>query len=312
MKDERQSWIKQLEEITDSDVYILFTSNNDEQRYTIASDLLPLFTDAIFMRRKGRRKNATIVLETIGGDTTVVLAFLKQLHENYKKVFGYVFNRCFSSGTIGMLATDEIHMSKYALLTPVNLQTFSYDGPRYKPLLAQYNAFVGRKPDEREMIFAANYPEEYLEVLLDNRYALQTIYPYFEKHCKPSFRDTTWEYFNGGAGQHCTKINRKLAISLGLRIKLMSDETEEILYNIINNYIKSTDMLTNILASLEIKDAHFETFGLTYCHYFKYQEEKPNDVQKTATVGFAASREEEVENKTVNIKRCIEYGWKKE
>ena len=104
-RDERQILIKKMEEITGCDVYILFTATG-AQNYSISTDFLPLFTEAIFKRRKDRRENAIVVFETNGGDPTTAMAVIKQLRENYKKIYGYAFNRCFSAGTVAMLASD--------------------------------------------------------------------------------------------------------------------------------------------------------------------------------------------------------------
>ena len=100
MNKERQELIQKLEQMTNCDVYILFTSGG-EQFYSISPEILPVFTKSIFSRRKGRHKNAILVLETNGGDPTTVMAVVKQLRESYKKIyqmfqrrnFGYVCNR---------------------------------------------------------------------------------------------------------------------------------------------------------------------------------------------------------------------------
>jgi len=313
MKKERQELIKRLEELTGCDVYILFTASG-EQEYSVAYDFLPLFTESIFIRRKQRRENAILIFETNGGDPTVAMAIVKQLRENYTKIFGYAFNRCFSAGTVAMLATDEIYMSRYALFTPIDLQCFITDEANYKPVIANYNAFVDRVPGDREREFATMYPAEYLTAIRTIRYSLQTMYPNFEKHCKPSMRDVTWDYLNGGAGLHSCKISRTQAIKdLGLKIKVIPDEIEEILYNIVESYIKSTNMLIDSLDETEVKDAYFETLDLTYVHYAKYQqevrEEKKNKDEKEAD---ADSTKEISKKPIVEDKYCIEVGWKRE
>lgn len=305
MKDERQKLIAKLEEMTDADVYILFTATG-VQYYQISLDFLTLFTEAIFVRRKNRRKNAILLLETNGGDPTTVMAVVKQLRENYGKIFGYAFNRCFSSGTIGLLATDKIYMSKYALLTPIDVQAVNPEQIDFKPVIANYNAFIARKADEREMEFAEMYPTEYLEAIRILRYSLQTIYPNFEKHCKPEYLNSTWEYFNGGAGVHYAKISRKDAKDLGMKIKHIPEDIEEVLYDIINNYISETNMLVESLSELEVKDACFETLGLTYIHYSKYQEQW-GEISKTQDDNQSIYKKSVIENKY-----RTEFGWKKE
>jgi hypothetical protein len=126
--------------------------------------------------------------------------------------------------------------------------------------------------------------------------------------------ETTWDYFNGGAGLHSSKISRTQAIKdFGIRIKTMPEEIEEILYNIIDSYIKSTNMLIDSLDEIEVKDAYFETLGLTYVHYAKYQqqiaEEKRQRVEKESDVdkGKDSNKKPIIEDKY-----CIEIGWKKE
>ena len=77
-------------------------------------------------------------------------------------------------------------------------------------------------------------------------------------------------------------------------------------------------MLVDSLAEMEVKDAYFETLGLTYVHYQKFQEEPRGDGAEGAgdLVGELAARPEDCDipdkKKLLNSKRCIEYGWKKE
>lgn len=312
MSIDRQQFIKKLEKATNCDVYILFTASG-EQEYSVSYDFLPLFTESIFIRKKTRRKNAILIFETNGGDPTIAMAIVKQLRENYEKILGFAFNRCFSAGTVAMIGTDEIWMSRYALFTPIDLQCYITDEANYKPVIANYNAFVDRKPNAREREFAEMYPTEYLTAIRTIRYSIQTMYPNFEKHCKPSYRDATWTYLNGGAGLHSAKISRSQAKELGLKVKDMPDEVEEILYWIIDSYIKSTNMLIDSLSEVEVKDAYFETLGLTYVHYAKYQqemaEEKKSKNEKDSDVDGG---KETAKKPIIEDKYCIETGWKKE
>ena len=313
MNKNRQKLIKRFEQPTDTDVYILFTASG-EQEYHVSYDFLPLFTESIFVRRKSRRQNATLIFETNGGDPTAAMSIVKQLRENYKKIYGYAFNRCFSAGTVAMLATDEIYMSSYALFTPIDLQCFITDEANYKPVIANFNAFVDRKPDSREAQFAEMYPAEYLTAVRTIRYSIQTMYPNFMKHCKQSMQETTWDYLNGGAGLHSCKISRTQAVKeLGLKIKNIPEEIEEILYNIVDSYIKSTNMLVDSLAETEVKDAYFETLGLTYVHYAKYQQEMAEDRKNKEEKDSDADGVKDNQKKPIiEDKYCIEIGWKKE
>ena len=311
MKKERQELIQKFEEITNCDVYILFTASGG-QNYSMSLDFLTLFTEAIFSRRLHRRKNAILVLETNGGDPTTVMAIVKQLRENYDKIYGYAFNRCFSAGTIGMFATDKIYMSRYALFTPVDIQCLPDTQDSYKPLVANYNAFIENSPGARDAEFAAMYHDDYLRAITVIRYEEQTVRPNFMKHCKEEYVETTWAYFNGGAGLHNTKISRKQAINeLGLKVKNMPDDIEELLYNIINSYSKESNMLVNSVYQMDVKDAYFETLGLTYVHYKKYQEmwaEDQPEVKKSENTTENTKKSKQL----VEDKYCVEYGWMKE
>ena len=299
MNEKRQKLIKKLEKMTDCDVYVLFTASG-EMQYAINGSFLPIYTRAVFSRRKKRRENAIVILETDGGSGPAVMSVVLQLRECYNKVYGYIFNRCYSAGTVGILATDEIFMSKYAFMGPIDTQFYvNNEGASIKPLIANFHAFNSRVPDVRESEFAKMYPDEYLMAITDLNYDFQVIFPNFVKHfdmpeelkeaelkegeenaeqseiseAAEEFEDMivqAWDYFDGGVGEHSANINRTKARELGMRIHDIPDDVEEILFDIIDSYVSDTNMMIDSVSILEEKDAYFETVGASYVHYYLY------------------------------------------
>ena len=269
------------------------------------------------------------------------MSLVTQLRECYENVDAYIFNRCYSAGTVGALATDRIFMSKYAFMGPVDTQFyFRPDGATMKPLIANFHAFLSRVPDGREAEFAAKYPEEYLMAITDLNYDFQVIFPNFVNHFEvpecltndeeiedseevEEFEDRVtqaWEYFDGGVGEHSANINRTKARELGLIIYDIPEEIEEILHDIIDSYIVATNMMVASLSSLEEKNAYFETAGFSYVHYYIYKETKEplcdgaeldddDDESESESESTAPKANDKL---FLQGKYCVETGWKPE
>lgn len=335
MNTKRQELIKKLEKATNADVYVLFTASA-EMQHSIDRTFVPLYTKAVCARGKKRRKNAIVVLETDGGSGTVVMSLVTQLRECYENVDGYIFNRCYSAGTVGILATDRIFMSRYAFMGPVDTQFyFRPGGAEIKPLIANFHAFMSRTPDEREREFMALYPTEYLMAITDLNYDFQVIFPNFIRHFnvpetmqdgdldaaeteeEKEFCDTlldAWDYFDGGVGEHSANINRTKARELGMIVHDIPDKVEKLLMDIIDSYIDDTNMMVTSLSNLEEKNAYFETIGLSYVHYNIYKNTK-QEIKESEEADEEA--EDDAPKATTDKmfvigKYCVERGWKQE
>ena len=199
------------------------------------------------------------------------------------------------------------------MFTPIDLQCNITPEPGFRPVIAHFNAFTSRTDSDRELLFAEMYPAEYLTAITSLRYSTQTLRPNFENHCKPETLEMAWEYFEGGAGLHSTKISRTQAIKeFGLKIKSMPACVEALLFEIMESYTEDTKMLVDSLDNLEEVNAYFETRNLSYEHYAKYQ---PVQTEINKTI------EEDVENDVDSSKKqtkkvvasdkyCVESGWR--
>lgn len=65
---------------------------------------------------------AALILTTDGGDPNSAYRIMRYLQRNYKKVIAYIFGRCKSAGTIAVLGADEVVMSDYGELGPLDVQ----------------------------------------------------------------------------------------------------------------------------------------------------------------------------------------------
>lgn len=324
MNARRQKLIKRLEALTNSDVYILFTGANSKF-YGINTDLIAVYTKVIFERNKKRRKNATLILETSGGEPTTVTTLVDILKQCYEGVKGYAVSRCYSAGTIGMFTTDEMCMTKYAFCTPIDLQIFPDNENEYLPLIAYFNTYVGNgNVSERELRFEERYQEDYLSILTRNQYSQKSLKPLIAKHCVDKTKvDCIFGYLNGGAGLHNVKLSRTQLINLGVSIKEIPSEEESILVEIVDTYVNDTNMLVSSMLLIngieEITNAYFETFKNSYVHYEIYKSDVPakvEEVEANAENSDKDASEDDVEEKAIAIiakrKVCIECGWRKD
>lgn len=323
MNTKRQNLIKRLETLTDRDVYIMFTATNSKH-YSINTDQVAVYSKVLCERKK-RRKNALLILETSGGEPTTVITLVDMLKQCYEHVKGYTVFRAYSAGTIGLLVCDEIGVSSYGFLTPIDLQIYPDVSNDYKALIAYFNTYIkNTSASERELRFEEKYPEDYLSALTRNQYAQKTLKPLVEKHCKDKSKvDEVFEYLNGGAGLHNVKISRTKLINMGLKINKIPEEEEIILTKIIDTYISDTDMLVSSLLAIngieEIKNAYFETLKSSYVHYEIYKSEIAGEVEGIEVIEEKSDEdtpEDDEEEMTMAViaksKICIECGWRQD
>ncbi|MBW4648059.1 MAG: hypothetical protein KME06_05075 [Kastovskya adunca ATA6-11-RM4] len=76
---------------------------------------------------KNRRENVALVLSTYGGDPDAAYRITRILQDKYKKFFLLVFGFCKSAGTLIALGADEIVMSDFAELGPLDVQVYRDD-----------------------------------------------------------------------------------------------------------------------------------------------------------------------------------------
>jgi ClpP class serine protease len=81
-----------------------------------------------------KRTNAAIILTTNGGSADAAYQMARCIKRHYKKFILYVFGYCKSAGTLIAVASDEIIMSEFGQLGPLDVQ------------LADKNEMFGQTP----------------------------------------------------------------------------------------------------------------------------------------------------------------------
>jgi len=76
---------------------------------------------------KERNENVALILSTNGGDPDAAYRMTRILKERYKKFILLVFGYCKSAGTLIALGADEIVMSDFAELGPLDIQIYRDD-----------------------------------------------------------------------------------------------------------------------------------------------------------------------------------------
>lgn len=108
-----QDCIKGISEDLDADI-LLYSADISEDN---ADKLIEI------VRTKASRKdNVALILATYGGDPDSAFRITRFLKEAYKKFTLFVFGYCKSAGTLVAIGADEIVMSDFAELGPLDVQ----------------------------------------------------------------------------------------------------------------------------------------------------------------------------------------------
>ncbi len=79
------------------------------------------------VQQERRNKRVALVLSTYGGDADAAYAVARSLQACYEHFTVYVFGQCKSAGTILVLGADEIVMSRWGELGPLDIQLLKED-----------------------------------------------------------------------------------------------------------------------------------------------------------------------------------------
>jgi hypothetical protein len=115
---ELQECIRAVQNQSDADLY-LYSADVDADN---ADELI----DLIFAKEE-RRNNAILILATYGGDPDAAYRMARALKRFYGKFILLVFGYCKSAGTLIAIGADEIIMSDFAELGPIDVQILKED-----------------------------------------------------------------------------------------------------------------------------------------------------------------------------------------
>ncbi len=97
----------------------------DADVFLFSSDVLPESVDHLIQkikRRAPRHRNVALILTTYGGSPDAAFRLSKFLQKAYEKITLLVFGYCKSAGTMVAIAANEIVMSDYGELGPLDIQ----------------------------------------------------------------------------------------------------------------------------------------------------------------------------------------------
>ena len=119
-KTELQKWFQKISQARKADVFIF----NDDIYYYSINRLIKLVTEL-----EHRRDNCVLVLTTNGGDADEAYRLAKFLIKPklYKSLILFLFGPCKSAGTLLALGANEIVMSDFGELGPLDVQIQSED-----------------------------------------------------------------------------------------------------------------------------------------------------------------------------------------
>lgn len=104
-------------------------SNNDADLFFYSADIDAENADTLIevirktiRGRTSKRENVVLILTTYGGDPDAAYRMTRFLKQTYKKFTLFVFGYCKSAGTLIAIGADEIVMSDFAELGPLDVQ----------------------------------------------------------------------------------------------------------------------------------------------------------------------------------------------
>ncbi|HEX4584118.1 MAG TPA: ATP-dependent Clp protease proteolytic subunit [Burkholderiaceae bacterium] len=150
-----------------------------------------------------------IVLHTPGGLVLAALQIARAIHKHKGKVTAFVPHYAMSGGTLIALAADEIVMSEYAVLGPVDPQLGRY--PAASVLKA-----VARKPVadiDDETLILADQAEKAMQQLR------VSVREFLAPKCPPEKADELAQLLSAGTWTHDHPITFETAKSFGLPVR---------------------------------------------------------------------------------------------
>ncbi|MGB3310363.1 MAG: hypothetical protein WBA86_11520 [Nodosilinea sp.] len=110
--------ISAISQTLDADVF-LFSA---EISANTADNLIKLIRE-----KKQRRPNVVLVLATYGGSPDSAFRMTRILQEKYEKITLFIFGYCKSAGTLIAIGADELVISDFGELGPLDVQVFKDD-----------------------------------------------------------------------------------------------------------------------------------------------------------------------------------------
>ena len=116
--------------------------------FLYSGDIALHHADALVMQVNAmpvRNKNAALILTTYGGSPDAGYRIARLLKKKYQKFILYVFGYCKSAGTLVAVGANEIVMSEYGELGPLDMQVTKEDELRSTSTLDYLQALISLK-----------------------------------------------------------------------------------------------------------------------------------------------------------------------
>lgn len=108
--------------------------------------------------QKNKRPNVALILTTYGGDPDDAYRLARYLKRNYQKFLLFVFGYCKSAGTLIAVGADEVIMSDFGELGPLDIQLLKTDELITTSSLSYYQAMVSLR-EEAYSMFESHFLE---------------------------------------------------------------------------------------------------------------------------------------------------------
>lgn len=224
--------IKYLEEKTNS--HFLFIYNNlDEKDAIIDPNMVSEISKSI--KDMNEYDSITLVLHTRGGNLASGYKIIEILKEKFKEINGIVIDRCGSTGTFMLLASDNIYSTNYSIITPTEPQLETYEEGNNIVSSSVIRNYLNSKDGLGKV--------EKLNPLTLGNY-LATI-SYFKKLCYNTFKQdrvhNIIDFMLNKVDSHQTPLSKKDFEEMSIQLKDIPDDLYLILineHNKIINYFK--------------------------------------------------------------------------
>lgn len=254
MRADRIDLYKELETKRNSKLLVYVTSHRLGMETSIASDVLPWFTEHLDIIENAEK--ISLYLITNGGETLTAWSLVNLIRSFCEKFEVVIPFNCFSSGTLISLGAASLLMTKQATLGPIDPST----NGQFNPVLNGTNQrlpvsveFVNAYIEMAKKEFGITNQDNMTEILLNlsdkiHPLALGQVYRSRQQIQMLAKKLMSWQHFDeekekriisflcSESGSHDYAIRRKEARdSLGLNIEKPDQETYKVIKAIYDN-----------------------------------------------------------------------------
>ncbi|MUG93576.1 hypothetical protein F7734_14540 [Scytonema sp. UIC 10036] len=125
-KESIQKYLQQVSQDLDADMFVFYSRIDYRNAHSLIEKIRNI---------SDKKTNIALIVETGGGDANAAFKIASFLKRKYQKIILLVFGGCKSAGTLLAIAADEIVMSDFGELGPLDIQVWKEGDIKYESSL---------------------------------------------------------------------------------------------------------------------------------------------------------------------------------